>query len=457
MSDNRRVHTRYERELDSLVDAFGNARTPSEGLVDAIGTIGSRAVRFVGSGGSLAVAQLASDLHKSSTRVAAWPTTPLMSIREPTPLQSAFVLFSSSGKNPDAAAALSAAKARGHAPVMMVSQNLLSNLPERVQRLNPIVLTISAPRDGFLATGSVMATSTALVSAYGHALPTAEDMFVECPQPVSFRERIIVLYDWGLKNVALDIETRLAELGLASVQFVDYRNFAHGRHVGFNRNQASTTILALADPASQEIAERTLSELPSETEVVMWLSRFSWPVSALDLLTRSCRLPVFWGLCRMVPGGWCVIGCWWCVGVAGGVDRVGLSLAGLFKMFGDDAAGEAWFVEQRWPGGVCCPDCGCGDVLDGAVHRSQRFRCRSCGKAVLSAHGHGVGELRCRVLRSGWWPIYLVCANLKGHLQHETAQGSGRFAENSVVCAAPHPRGVHQHRRSVVRWSCGSR
>lgn len=56
--------------------------------------------------------------------------------------------------------------------------------------------------------------------------------------------------------------------------------------------------------------------------------------------------------------------------------REGLSLAKLFKKFPDDEAAEKWFVEQRWPNGVACPQCGSLNVKTGAAHSSQPFRCR---------------------------------------------------------------------------------
>ena len=292
MSDGKRPQTRYENEIASLPEAFDSARTPPDSLVEAVANISRRPACFVGSGGSLAVAQLAADLHKSSTRTAAWATTPLLSISEPALPQSAFVLCSSSGRHPDAVAAVSAARARGHDPVVMISQTPLGSMPDRVQRANPAVAVVRAPRDGFLATASVIASSTALVAVHGYELPTSDDVFALSPLSASLRTRILVLYGWGLENVAVDIEARLSELGLATVQLADYRNFAHGRHVGLSRNQAATTILALTDPMSQAIAERTLSELPGEADVVVLASRFTWPVSAIELLTQSCSLPL---------------------------------------------------------------------------------------------------------------------------------------------------------------------
>ena len=61
----------------------------------------------------------------------------------------------------------------------------------------------------------------------------------------------------------------------------------------------------------------------------------------------------------------------------GKAHRKGISLAKIIRMFPDDAASEAWFVEARWPGGPHCPKCGSVNVQSGAAHRMP-FRCRDC-------------------------------------------------------------------------------
>ena len=50
------------------------------------------------------------------------------------------------------------------------------------------------------------------------------------------------------------------------------------------------------------------------------------------------------------------------------------------QMFPDDATAEQWFEAQRWPDGVCCPNCGSVNVQENAKHRTMRHRCRDCRK-----------------------------------------------------------------------------
>ena len=62
--------------------------------------------------------------------------------------------------------------------------------------------------------------------------------------------------------------------------------------------------------------------------------------------------------------------------------RKGITLKQIMRMFPDDDAAERWFIEQRWPNGVCCPVCGSVNVQSGCKHKSMPFRCREkeCGK-----------------------------------------------------------------------------
>ena len=60
--------------------------------------------------------------------------------------------------------------------------------------------------------------------------------------------------------------------------------------------------------------------------------------------------------------------------------RTGLSLVEVIRMFPDDATAEQWFIEQRWPNGAHCPNCGSVNVQSGAAHKTMSHRCRDCRK-----------------------------------------------------------------------------
>jgi hypothetical protein len=100
---------------------------------------------------------------------------------------------------------------------------------------------------------------------------------------------LLVLYGSELTAVASDLEARIVEVGLASVQLADYRNFAHGRHAGLQRNLQRTAVVALSTPASQDLADATLAVLPASLQVARWHVDVDGPAAVLALLVASMR------------------------------------------------------------------------------------------------------------------------------------------------------------------------
>ena len=94
--------------------------------------------------------------------------------------------------------------------------------------------------------------------------------------------------------------------------------------------------------------------------------------------------------------------------------RKGLTLAGLFKRFPDDAAAERYFVETRWPEGPHCPYCGSTNVLSGAKHKTMPYRCREkeCRKR-FSVRTRSVMEGSNLGYQTWAIAIYLLMTSLK--------------------------------------------
>ena len=59
------------------------------------------------------------------------------------------------------------------------------------------------------------------------------------------------------------------------------------------------------------------------------------------------------------------------------------------RLFPDNATAEQWFIEQRWPDGVCCHYCGSVNVQTGCQHKTMPYRCREkkCGKKFSAKTG----------------------------------------------------------------------
>jgi len=102
--------------------------------------------------------------------------------------------------------------------------------------------------------------------------------------------RCLVLQGPGQATAAIDLEARLAETGLASVQTTDYRNLAHGRHYGLSKTASDQVVIALIAPPYVELAQATLRLLPSSVNVIRVSSDLPWPASTLDLLYHLSAL-----------------------------------------------------------------------------------------------------------------------------------------------------------------------
>lgn len=93
--------------------------------------------------------------------------------------------------------------------------------------------------------------------------------------------------------------------------------------------------------------------------------------------------------------------------------RNGMSLVEFMKLFPDNMTAERWFVEQRWPDGVTCPECGSHNIQERPTRKPQPYRCRDCKKdfsvktgTVMHSSKHG--------LQVWAIAIYLMTTSLKG-------------------------------------------
>jgi hypothetical protein len=256
----------------------------------AVHALGRGPALFVGSGGSMALAELAARLHEAVCRQPARPSTSLEALDAPQLARRGALLFSSSAKHPDAQRILLDFRRRRFAPAVLVTHRDgeeirdLAGCDTRVVSLPEL-----AQPDGFLATGSIIQTAALLIRAYlaDAALPT--DLPEHDDEP-ALRDELLVLAPPSLRCVATDLEVRLVESGLATVQVTDYRNFAHGRHTGFARRRDRITVVAVSDGDSDALATDTLAALPDDSDVRRWHVDGPWEAAVPELLTRSIRL-----------------------------------------------------------------------------------------------------------------------------------------------------------------------
>ena len=296
----------YYRELERLPSAIEFVRNiPIAPLSDLLGSLASKPLLAVGSGGSFTVATLAAMLHESATHQIGKASTPYQSLAIPSLLDASTILISAGGNNSDALAAFRglARRTTGSLAVLTASpDSKLAHLATSNSGTQLFSFKLPFARDGFLATNSLVATSVLISRAYREFSSVEEIQFERLgaipawhsmPDTVSIvreilaQDTIIVLAGSWAWPAAVDMESKFSEAGLAHVQLVDYRNFAHGRHFWLAKRGDSTGVIALASPETESVVERTLSTLPANIKSFVLRTERPGSGGAVDLICQG--------------------------------------------------------------------------------------------------------------------------------------------------------------------------
>ncbi len=90
-----------------------------------------------------------------------------------------------------------------------------------------------------------------------------------------------------------------------------------------------------------------------------------------------------------------------------------MNLIELARKYPDDEAARRWFVEQRWPDGVRCIDCGSGERVVESKHQSMDWWCGSC-RSYFSWRKGSVMESSKLGAQTWLLAVYLLSQSPKG-------------------------------------------
>ena len=130
--------------------------------------------------------------------------------------------------------------------------------------------------------------------------------------------------------------------------------------------------------------------------------------------------------------------------------REGISIVDLFDLFPDEGSAEAWFVEQRWPEGICCPSCGSLNIQTETAHKTMPYRCRekACNLAYFSVKTMTVMQSTKLPYRTWILALYLLLTNLKSvssmklHRDLNITQKSAWHLAHRLRAAQVHENGL---------------
>ncbi|MCR5870903.1 MULTISPECIES: HAD family hydrolase [unclassified Sphingomonas] len=252
-------------------------------IAEAIASGRGRLAIAIGSGGSMVVAEY---FARCRTTLGLGQTLVM------TPMQLALSmaewdgidvwLFSAGANNPDISAAFQGAVASADATHLVTTRadGATAIAAAAHSRAQVFVLPVADPKDGFLATHSMISMVTGLL--------LASDLTTERPhgaelaaiylnlsrsavangvdEVASFQpgDTMVIVHDPQVAAVATLIETSMWETGIAPVQRTDFRNFAHGRHVWAARHPTTMFTLALTTCESEAVWQPIRSALPLE-------------------------------------------------------------------------------------------------------------------------------------------------------------------------------------------------
>lgn len=285
----------YEAELTALPDTYDLVRNgrPELPLASFIGETCSRPCYFVGSGGAQASCVFAASLHQTVFGAPARPLSPLAFVGVPPTVEAGVLIVSTKARNPDFRLAINHSTGGFFHPVGLLTGRSTTEFGDGDLPASLHVVSVPTSRsDGFLATNSVLAQFMTILAAYRpdlawpSRLPSFDNIAARY-----VGQRTLVLHSPLTQAVAVDLETRLHEVGLSAVQVADYRTFAHGRHRGLARWRNETTILALAMPDDDRLARETISHIPpSFAQLLKLCTPLPHPLGVLDLLVQGMKI-----------------------------------------------------------------------------------------------------------------------------------------------------------------------
>lgn len=253
---------------------------------------------IIGSGGSYAVAKGFELCYQSYGGFAKTVTPYGLQDEKYIIGNSKVLIVTAGGNNPDTVSVYNYIRLYEPFEICVVCLSEKSKISRLVHKYKDAILfetSIPFGKDGYLAVNS----SVSMFHIIRKLMAPLEGNTDKNIEIVSLREEksdiseilrkctnLVVVYGgWGTP-AAFDLESKCSEAGLINVQFVDYRNFAHGRHNWIDKMCDVTAIIAISTPKEQKIRDKTLMKLPDKIPKIFLSTDKNGSVAALELLIQ---------------------------------------------------------------------------------------------------------------------------------------------------------------------------
>lgn len=278
--------SRYKAELTRSEEAYRSAISADiSELRRVVDRWLDQPMLMVGSGGSYSVASFAAQIHEARSGIPAKAVTPL-EVTAGNLQEAGVACFSASGRNRDIGVAFKTTAQRELSPLsalVLRDESPLHALNKRFQYSDVVGIAADSFKDGFLAVGSLIASSILITRAYmenspdeGELPPTLEELMqlatggwsaldiAEQAKELCKSRTVSVLFTNSLRATSVDLESRFVEAGLGNLHAADLRNFGHGRHFWMHKHKMTTGVVSLIGDGMSALADKTLDALPPE-------------------------------------------------------------------------------------------------------------------------------------------------------------------------------------------------
>ncbi len=268
-------------------------------------------VYIIGSGGSYSACIYVAGLL-TAKGLFAKAITPLELFYSKSSIRKSNLIFiSASGSNTDILFAFKNAIESEPVSVInicMQKKTKLTALSSRYSSCTSFEFDPPSGKDGFLATNSLTAYFVIMYRAITNQPIKKglefqpESFYIDFTEKTSCNTCFTILYGSYNHSVAIDLESKFSEAGLAPSLVSDFRHFAHGRHQWFDKKKDSA-IIALTCPADEKLCEKTLQLLPANIPKLIFNTSHDNFEGTIHLLLQSMKLIQHYGKKQAIDPG----------------------------------------------------------------------------------------------------------------------------------------------------------
>lgn len=284
----------YAEEVAYIPDAYHWAvKQDIRKIISTVGRMSAHPLIAVGSGGSYTTAFFQAFLHESITGKPSSASTPYQLLNKSNVIRNAGIsVLSAEGKNKDVLGAfkyLLNAEPQDLMALSLKPESPLNQLANQSYFASSLAYEMPWGKDGYLATNSLIATCVLLYRAYQACF---SNLLPNCPSDVTslleecieidgankrqFFESIdnsrvtnfLIITGLSGQTAGVDLESRLTESGMGICQVVDFRSFAHGRHLWASKNESNSAAIVLWDEEERTLFDSFKQSVPQSIPVL---------------------------------------------------------------------------------------------------------------------------------------------------------------------------------------------